>query len=438
MKKALTIAGSDSGGGAGIQQDLRVFSSLKVYGTSVITAVTAQNTIGVQGFEAVSTKLVSKQIDSVMEDVKTDAVKTGMLANSEITGLVFRKLKQYKVRNLVVDPVMVSTSSNRLLDADAIEELRDLMSIATLSTPNISEAEALTGIKVKTHKDMEKAAKAIGGDCVVKGGHLDAVDVLHYKGRIYRFKCSARVDARLHGAGCAFSAAIAAHLARGKEVVDAVGLAKDYVDGAIGRNFSIGAGARVLDTGGIKLGRTYSEKEKDSAIKNLEDAVERFTSSRNAYKLIPQVGTNIAMGLKNAKKIDDVAGMTGRIVRDRRRAVAVGVIDYGGSSHVGRIVLTVMRYNVNKRAAMNVRFSDEIVSACKHLGLSIGSFDRVKQPADTKTMERGTSGAVKAAGLVPDIVYDCGGLGKEAMVRIIGKDAQEVVGIALKIGELIE
>jgi hydroxymethylpyrimidine/phosphomethylpyrimidine kinase len=261
MKKALTIAGSDSGGGAGIQQDLKVFSSLKVYGTSVICAVTAQNTLGVQDFEALSPSIVSAQIDSVLQDIKPDAVKTGMLVNSEIIDVVYRKAKQYKIKNLVVDPVMISTSGQRLLDKEAVESMKKLFSAALLSTPNIPEAEALTGIKIKSPGDMQVAAKKIG-NTLVKGGHLDGTDYLFYDGKMTEFRAKTVFKGKIHGTGCALSAAITAYLAHGYDVQVAVGKAKKYIDEAISRVFPVGGGLPVLDTGGINAGRPYRGKKR--------------------------------------------------------------------------------------------------------------------------------------------------------------------------------
>ena len=254
MKCALTIAGSDSGGGAGIQQDLKVFSSLKVYGTSVICAVTAQNTLGVQGFEAVSPKIVGMQIDSVMSDLRPAAVKTGMLANKEIIDVVTRKTKGYKIRNLIVDPVMVSTSGHRLLDKDAINSMKKLISHSLLVTPNVPEAEVLSGIKIRNEEDM-RAASEIIGNCLVKGGHMRGTDYLFYEGELTELKTKSFVKKKIHGTGCALSAAITAYLALGYDVPDAVKKSKKYIDEAIKRNYSVGKGLNVLDTAGINKGK---------------------------------------------------------------------------------------------------------------------------------------------------------------------------------------
>lgn len=435
MKRALTIAGSDSGGGAGIQQDLKVFSSLSVYGSSVITAVTAQDTLGIKGIHALPLDIISSQIDSVMKDISPDAMKTGMLVNSGITELVYNKLRGYEV-DLVVDPVMVSSSGDRMLDDDSVEGLRRLVSIAKLTTPNIHEAEILSGVRIDTEGDMEKSAKKIG-DCVVTGGHLNGVDVLHYDGGIHYFEGRGKIEGVFHGTGCAFSAAVTAYLAKGLGVVEAVANAKDFMDRVIGRAFSVGSGLSVLDTGGLRLGRVFVDGERNAVVEDIEEAVERFVASRYSYRLMPEVGVNIVMALPDARSIGEVAGVSGRLVRDKDSVVPVGDIDFGGSSHMARVVLTAMKSDPESRAALNIRFSDDILSVCEKLNLSISGFDRREQPGDTTTMEWGTLEAIKKSGGVPDIIYDRGMVGKEAMMRILGKNAGEVVDIALRIGELL-
>jgi hydroxymethylpyrimidine kinase / phosphomethylpyrimidine kinase / thiamine-phosphate diphosphorylase len=432
VKKALSIAGSDSGGGAGIQQDLKVFSSIGLHGTAVITSVTAQNTIGVQDYTVLPPEIISAQIDSVFSDIRPDAIKTGMLANVETISVVRKKLKKYKAANLVIDPVMVSTSGHRLLEEDAIESLRKLFPLAVLVTPNIPEAEILSGMKITSRSDMKKAAEEIG-DCVVKGGHLDAVDVLYYDCGFSLFEGSGRVDEKIHGAGCAFSAAIAAYLAKEYSVLDAVKKAKGYVDGAINRNMAVGRGARILDTGNIKLSRTYAEKKKAAVMENLEEAVARFVSAENAYKLIPQVGANIVMALDNAENVSEIAGLTGRLIRDRDRVVPVGWLDYGASTTTGRVLLTARRHDKKIRAAMVLRFGEDVIAACLKAKLSAVEFERDAQKPDGEALEYGTDYAIKLYKKVPDVVYDRGGMKKEAIVRVFGTDAINVVEKALLI-----
>ncbi len=252
MKRALTIAGSDSGGGAGIQADLKTFSALGVYGMSVLTALTAQNTLGVQAVFELPPSFVAQQIDSVVTDIGVDAVKTGMLANSEIIHVVAEKVREYRLPNLVVDPVMRAKSGDPLLRPEAQEALiKELLPLAKVVTPNLPEAEALVGFPVRTLEDMRRAAVAIhemGPEwVVVKGGHLEgdvSIDIL-YNGRDWWEFTAPHINTRnTHGTGCTFASAIAAWLARGAEVPEAVRLAKEYLTEALkaGAKLNIGRG----------------------------------------------------------------------------------------------------------------------------------------------------------------------------------------------------
>ena len=254
IKRAMTIAGSDSGGGAGIQADLKTFSALGVYGTSALTAITAQNTLGVTAVLELPPDLVAAQIDAILSDIGTDAVKTGMLANSRIIQVVADKVKEHGLTNLVVDPVMVAKGGDRLLQEEAVEALRNLLiPLATVVTPNLPEAAVLVGRSVESLEDARQAARdivAMGAKgVVVKGGHLegDAVDVF-YDGRELREFTAARVDTTsTHGTGCTFASAIAAGLAQDMAVDKAVGRAKEYVTEAIRRAFPLGGGHGPLN-----------------------------------------------------------------------------------------------------------------------------------------------------------------------------------------------
>lgn len=249
IKVVLTIAGSDSCGGAGIQADLKAFSALGTYGMSVITAVTAQNTTGVVDVREMDVDIVRNQIDCLFDDIKIDAVKIGMVSNIEIIDVIAACLKKNKAANVVVDPVMVSKSGYHLLRPEAKDELvKVLFPIATVVTPNIPEAELITNDKIENLEQMKLAARKIyayGPACVVvKGGHLteDAVDVL-YDGIGFKYLKGSRVDTKnTHGTGCTFSSAIAAHLARGYAVPEAAALAKEYINGAIQHSIELGHG----------------------------------------------------------------------------------------------------------------------------------------------------------------------------------------------------
>jgi hydroxymethylpyrimidine/phosphomethylpyrimidine kinase len=245
----MTIAGSDSGGGAGIQADLKTFQALGVYGASTLTAITAQNTLNVRAVHEIPIELIGAQIDAVMEDIGVDAAKTGMLSSAEIIGTVAERIRFWRLDRLVVDPVMVSKSNDRLLREDAVQALvRDLLPLALVLTPNVPEAEVLVGRSLSTDDEIRTAAReihALGPRTVVmKGGHRqgEAVDLL-FDGQTFHEFSSERFDTpNTHGTGCTFSAAIAAGLAQGLDVIDAVGTAKRYVSEAIRRSTPLGGG----------------------------------------------------------------------------------------------------------------------------------------------------------------------------------------------------
>jgi hydroxymethylpyrimidine/phosphomethylpyrimidine kinase len=253
IPKALTIAGSDSGGGAGIQADLKTFSAYRVFGMSVITAVTAQNSVGVQAVECLSPPFVARQIESVLEDFGVDSAKCGMLANAAIIEAVAATLGSRRVEKLVVDPVMVAKSGASLLEPDAVRALTArLLPLSLVVTPNLPEAETLAGMPVSNRAEMEEAAKrihALGPRYVlVKGGHLkgDAVDLL-YNGREFTAFQAPRIESdNTHGTGCTLSAAITAGLAQGRPLGEAVRDAKAYVTRAIREGFALGRGVGQL------------------------------------------------------------------------------------------------------------------------------------------------------------------------------------------------
>ena len=247
VPRAMTIAGSDSGGGAGIQADLKTFAALGVYGTSVLTAITAQNTVGVTGIHEVPVDIVAAQIEAVITDIGADAVKTGMLSSSDIIETVARELAHFRVDRLVIDPVMVAKSGDLLLREEAVNALRTkLLPLATVVTPNIPEAETLAAMRIQSREDARRAAEVIFGmgarAVVVKGGHLEGPPVdLFYDGGEFREFSAPRIDtANTHGTGCTFASAVAAGLAKGMEVVDAVAAAKEYVTEAIRHSSDLG------------------------------------------------------------------------------------------------------------------------------------------------------------------------------------------------------
>ena len=254
MKTALTIAGSDSSGGAGIQADIKAMTMNGVFAMSAVTALTAQNTTGVSGIMEVSPEFLRQQLDMVFTDIFPDAVKIGMVSSSGLIRAISEALKFYGARNIVVDPVMVSTSGAKLITDDAVKTLADeLLPLATIATPNIPEAEILSGMKISGRADMERAGAKISADygcsVLVKGGHAvnDADDVL-CEGEKFTWFHGERIDTHnTHGTGCTLSSAIAANLAKGYTLSDAVRLAKEYISGALGAMLDLGKGSGPMN-----------------------------------------------------------------------------------------------------------------------------------------------------------------------------------------------
>ena len=256
MNTAVTIAGSDSSGGAGIQADIKTMMANGVYAMSAITALTAQNTTGVMGILNATPEFLGQELDSIFTDIFPDAVKIGMVSEKELISVIAEKLEQYQAKNIVVDPVMVATSGARLISEDATDTLKQkLFPLATVLTPNIPEAEVLTGMEIKSAKDMIKAAEQISKeyDCAVlcKGGHqIHTANDLLFADGTYRWFEGKRIDnPNTHGTGCTLSSAIASNLAKGYDLQTAVERAKEYISGALAAMLDLGAGSGPMDHG---------------------------------------------------------------------------------------------------------------------------------------------------------------------------------------------
>lgn len=254
IKKILTIAGSDCSGGAGIQADLKTITAHKMYGMSVITSLTAQNTLGVSEILNLNPKFIAKELDCVFQDIPPDAVKIGMLSNKDIIEIVLNKLKEYKAFNIVIDPVMMATSGGKLLLDNAVKSLtKKLFPLGTVITPNIPEAEILSGVKIGSEKDMLLAVKIIGekleGAVLIKGGHLlnNCNDLVYYQGETKWFLGDRINNPNTHGTGCTLSSAIACNLAQGKTIFKSIENAKLYLNGALKANLNLGKGRGPLN-----------------------------------------------------------------------------------------------------------------------------------------------------------------------------------------------
>ncbi|MBS7622927.1 bifunctional hydroxymethylpyrimidine kinase/phosphomethylpyrimidine kinase [Candidatus Bathyarchaeota archaeon] len=444
--RALTIAGSDSGGGAGVQADLKTFAALGVHGMSALTSVTAQNTLGVKAVHDVPPGIVKAQIEAVVEDIGVDAAKTGMLHTPSIIEAVAEEIDRYRLPT-VVDPVMVAKSGAVLLQPEAVEILKSkLLPVARVVTPNAPEAEALSGLKIGSIDDAAAAAKRIAdlgpGAVVVKGGHIQGssvVDLLYLDGSVRRFEAERVASSATHGTGCSFSAAIAAEISKGKEIVEAVSCAKMLVTDAIRFGLNLGKGHGPVNP----LASLYMGAERFWVIENITEAVSALESDPRFHQLVPESQTNLVMALSYASGPEHVAAVPGRIVKLGERVRASAPPRFGASRHVAATVLTARRYDPEIRAAMNIRFSEKILEACCRLGLGLSSYDRRQEPDEVKSTEGRSTGwgaevAIKAAGRVPEVIYHRGDWGKEPMMTILGRSAVEVVEMARRIAAELE
>jgi len=432
---ALTIAGSDSGGGAGIQADLKTFSAFEVHGLTAITSLTAQNSQGVEEIQHIPSEFVGQQIETTMKDFEVDWAKTGMIGKKDTIEIIIEKTEQYGL-NLVVDPVMEAASGDPLLEMGAMGALKDLISKAKLVTPNLNEASELSEIKINSVEKMKDAAVDISRmgceNVLIKGGHLDEPEihnVLLNKNDLIEYETEKIDIGDIHGTGCTFSAAITAELAKGADIKSAVKKLGDFMVDAVKKRLEIGKGNPTINP----MAKIWKVGSKGKDIKEVESATKKLVDQQNFEKLIPQVGINIVKAPKNAQSTDEVIGLTGRIIVVNEKPYLSGVPKAGGSKHMANFVMSALKHDMSRRAAMNIKYSERILNKCKDLGFKVGEFDREKEPDGENTMRWGPDQVVEKLGKLPDIIYDEGAVGKEAMIRITGETAADVSEKALKI-----
>ena len=444
MKKivVLTIGGSDSSGGAGIQADLRAFSFLDLHGASVITAVTAQNTKKVDKIKRMPLDLIENQIDLIFEDMNPKAVKIGMLYDKDVIKLISKKILDYDAK-VIVDPVMISTSGYDLFlkTKNFVNALKKyLLPLAFAVTPNIGEAGILANRRIESERDIRETAREIYDigvkNVIIKGGHFKnkyATDFIYDGKKIYSLSLP-KIDNRdTHGSGCAFSALLTGFIAKKASILKAAKITKTIVWGMIEKGYTTGRGVKIAELNKEKIYRgippvsSINNSTKFSTWDELRKNVDKLIKILRS-DLIPEVGINFGYALPNAKSIDDVCALSKRIRKNGKHVIFDGKIDFCSSKHIASIILAAMKKDRRKRSAMNIRYQKKVLDVCRKLGLSMGSFDRKEEPDYVKsTMEWGTSRVIEKTGFVPDIIYDEGDIGKEPMIRIIGDSPGEVV-----------
>ena len=400
MYKALTIAGSDSGGGAGIQTDLKTFAALGVYGTSVITALTAQNTIGVHGIHTVPPEFIVRQLDAVLSDIPVQAAKTGMLGETDAIMAVTGALTKYRITNLVVDPVMVAESGDRLLKEVAVAALRDhLLPLALVVTPNLPEAEVLLGRKIETVDDMAAAAKDIrllGPRYVlVKGGHLpgdDMVDIFYDGKTIHSFAEKKLDTVHTHGTGCTYAAAIAAHLAKGLPPLDAVSRSKQFITEAISHGICVGSGYGPTNP----MGSLYQQMETSRVLTDLKGALAYLQKSPQAVSLLAPGLSNIFACRENARDQTDVASFPAPLLRSGRKPEAVGEPLFDSAVPPGEFLLDAHRKNPTLSGMITLRSTPELISAAKRQDLDIQTTEELLLLFSTSALSAAQKTAILA------------------------------------------
>ena len=419
VRVCLSVGCSDSTGGSGVSADARCFSALGVHAACVITCATAQSSAGAEVFP-LPAEAVSSQMRAVREVFEVGAVKVGMVGSPEAAEAVGEELEGMRV---VADPVLRSSAGHVLQDEEVVEALMEhVFPAATLITPNLQEAEVLSGVRIRSEEDARRALLRLGetAEGVMITGLEGAADLLYWEGEVLRVPGAPRQGC-FRGTGGLYAAAVAAELAKGMEVPAAVRRAKEYLNRCIARAYV--AGGMLVPDCCAELRR---EAERYPVVERLEEAMEELLQMEGFVELIPQVGCNFVYALPEAESKSDVAGLTGRIVRAGRRAVAAGSVRFGGSSHLSRVVLAAQRVKPELRAVLNLRYSEEVVRAAERAGLRLSSFRREEEPPGVSTMEWGTLRALESCGEA-DVVYDMGGHGKEAMVRVLGRSPEEVL-----------
>ncbi len=423
MKSALTVAGSDSGGGAGVQADLKSFAAVGVHGCSVLTAITAQNTRAVESIYPLPVAEIQKQLHAVLSDFDIRAAKTGMLYSAQIVKAVSKRLSKCDFP-VVVDPVMIATVGDKLNRRDFRDALvKHLLPESRLVTPNLYEAGQLAGIEVRSVEDMRTAAKLVhrlgAKGVLVKGGHLKGrlVDLL-FDGGKFTEMTGFRFRKELHGSGCTLAASITAYLATGMSLREAVKAGRSRVAAGFQTSYRAGKGVEVINS--------HFRPDRFEVWREVSAAANEMVSLLT-MDLMPEVGANIGYAIEGAKDSGDVCALTGRIYRLGTGLRIGGHADFGASKHIARVILAAMAFDPAMRSAANLKYRDSTLHRADKAGLQVGTFSRSGQPEGTSTMEWGTIQAIKDLGTVPDAIYDLGGVGKEAMIRVIGENPQDVL-----------
>lgn len=430
----LSIAGSDPSSGAGIQGDMKTFSALGAYGLSVITAITSQNTKKFFDVNPVKPSLVKSQIRSVLEDFHVDAIKIGMVYDKQTMRVIHSELEKIK-QPIILDPIFKSTTGGILQMENALSDFKKLLiPLSHIITPNVIEAEKISGAKIRSLKDMKNVAEKIQSlgatNVIIKGGHFlsgsRVIDIL-LDGKKFHVFSHDRLKFENHGGGCTFSASLCVNIARGKKLPDAVDSARLFTISSIKNAAKIGSGLAI----------TIHAKG-DEIENHLSHAISKFCSINSIYEHIPECQTNFVYSTPDPLSLKDVMGLEGRIVRTGKFGTVAGNLRYGGSKHVASAVLEVARKFPTIRSGVNLKYDSSTIKKAISKGLKVSSYDRKKEPLENKkrdssTVPWGIRTAITSLKIPPDIIFHKGDFGKEPMILVFGKDPEDVLRKILKI-----
>lgn len=415
----LSIGGSDPSSGAGIQSDVKTFENHDVYGFTVITAITSQNTKKISKIAPISAKDIRTQLESVLSDFQIDAIKIGMVYDSSIIKIVNTMIKNQKCP-IVVDPIIESTTKKILLKKSAIDSYkRYIIPLATIITPNKKEAKILSGSsKVE---DAAKELQKLGAKNVIITGFRESEkeieDFVMEVDNNYILK-GKKIKIINHGSGCNYSASITASLARKKSIYEATVTAKEYVYQSIKKSKNLGKGIKI------------THKEISKIQKELSHSILDFQNIKNVSKLIPECQTNFVFSKNKPKTIKNVLGISGRLVKSGNNVIQAGELVFGGSQHVATAVIQVSKKFSKIRSAINIKYEPKIITNAKKHRMSVLSYDRKNESKKSKSKENssiswGISSCLKSN--IPDIIYHKGDFGKEPMIIVFGETPAEVV-----------
>ena len=415
----LSIGGSDPSSGAGIQSDVKTFENHDVYGFTVITAITSQNTKKISKIAPISAKDIRTQLESVLSDFQIDAIKIGMVYDSSIIKIVNTMIKNQKCP-IVVDPIIESTTKKILLKKSAIDSYKKyIIPLATIITPNKKEAKILSG--TSKAEDAAKELQKLGAKNVIITGFRESEkeieDFVMEVDNNYILK-GKKIKIINHGSGCNYSASITASLARKKSIYEATVTAKEYVYQSIKKSKNLGKGIKI------------THKEISKIQKELSHSISDFQNIKNVSKLIPECQTNFVFSKNKPKTIKNVLGISGRLVKSGNNVIQAGELVFGGSQHVATAVIQVSKKFSKIRSAINIKYEPKIITNAKKHRMSVLSYDRKNESKKSKSKENssiswGISSCLKSN--IPDIIYHKGDFGKEPMIIVFGETPTEVV-----------